>query len=72
MADNPGIDISARADRFGTHSLRKGAATYVDGLTDGPDSDTIKLRMEHKLDGSDFRCIFRGSGADKYVGRSVC
>ena len=71
LAQDPEILISVPADRVGTHSLRKGAASYVDGLTDGPNTDSVKLRMEHKLGGCDFRYIFRGAGNDAYVGRSV-
>jgi hypothetical protein len=40
------IDIPI--DRISSHSSRKGGATFVFGITDGPDSDSIKLRMEHK------------------------
>lgn len=47
LAEDPHILLSVPADRIGTHSLRKGAASYVDGLTDGPNTDAIKLRMEH-------------------------
>lgn len=71
LARDPDILLSVPADRIGTHSLRKGAATFVNGLNDGPNPDSIKLRMEHKLGGCDFRYIFRGSGNDMLVGRSV-
>ena len=40
-------------------------------MTDGPSTDSVKLRMEHRLGGCDFRYIFRGAGNDAYVGRSV-
>ena len=71
LAQDPEILISVPPDRIGTHSLRKGAASYVDGLTDGPNTDSVKLRMEHRLGGCDYRYIFRGAGNDAYVGRSV-
>lgn len=35
--------INVPIDRIGTHSMRKGACTSVFGVTDGPDSDTVKL-----------------------------
>jgi hypothetical protein len=63
------IDIPI--DRISSHSSRKGGATFVFGITDGPDSDSVKLRMEHKLGGTDDRYIFRRAGNDKYVGRAV-
>ena len=56
---------------FGTHSLRKGSATYVCGITGGPDSDSVKLRMEHSIGSTDDRYIYRQAGSDKYVGRAV-
>lgn len=63
--------IDVPANRIGSHSLRKGSATYVVGLTEGPDSDSVKLRMEHSLGGTDDRYIKREIGSDKYVGRAV-
>jgi len=68
---DPEVLLGVPADRIGTHSLRKGAATYINGLNDGPNPDAIKLRMEHKLGGCDYRYIFRGAGNDMVVGRSV-
>lgn len=64
-------DTDVLIDDFSTHSLRKGAATYVVGLVDGPDSDIVKLRMEHTLGRSDDKYIYREAGGDKYVGRAV-
>ena len=64
--------IDVPIDRLASHSLRKGGATFVFGVTDGPDSDSVKLRMERKLGGSDDRYIFRRAGSDKYVGRTAC
>lgn len=71
LAVDPDVLLSIPPNRISTHSLRKGAATYVDGQCDGPNTDSIKLRMEHKLGGCDYRYIFRGAGNDMYVGRSV-
>ena len=56
---------------IGTHSFRKGAATYVCGLKSGPDSDAVKLRMEHSLGGSNDTYVRRDVGKDRVVGRSV-
>lgn len=63
--------IDVPIERISSHSLRKGGATYVFGITDGPDSDSVKFRMEHKIGGTDDRYIFRRAGDDKYVGRAV-
>lgn len=69
---NSEIDMSnlgSSPDDIGTHSIRKGAATYVCGLTDGPQSGTIKLRMDHTLGKVDDMYLYIQSGADKFVGR---
>jgi hypothetical protein len=57
---------------IGTHSLRKGGANYAAGVVDGPDSDHIKMRMEHSLGRSDDAYFERQTGSDKFVGRTVC
>jgi hypothetical protein len=57
---------------IGSHSGRKGAATFVCGITGGPDSHSVYLRMGHTLGGVADRYIFSSSGSDRYVGRSVC
>lgn len=74
LIKNPqsGFDLSnlgSNPDDIGTHSIRKGAATYVCGLTEGPQSDTIKLRMDHTLGKVDDMYLYIQSGADKLVGR---
>ena len=49
VADLEGDDLESLdvpIDRIGTHSLRKGSATYVCGLTDCPSTDAVKLRIE--------------------------
>ena len=66
-----GIRFDFSPDDISTHSFRKGGATYVVGITGGPDSDAVKLRIEHTLGGCDDIYIRREAGADKYVGRAV-
>lgn len=56
---------------IGTHSLRKGAATYVCGLGYGVDSITVKLRMDHTIGSVDDKYIYSQGGSDKCVGRCV-
>ena len=71
---NPEIDLSnlgSNPDEIGSHSTRKGAATYVCGLTEGPQSDTIKLRMDHTIGKVDDTYFHIQCGADKLVGRAV-
>lgn len=63
-------DSGIALSKIGTHSFRKGAATYVSGLTDGPDTDSINLQMEHKIGGSNDLYIKPQLMKDKYVARS--
>lgn len=56
---------------IGTHSLRKGSSTYVCGLTNGPNSDAVKLRMDHSIGSTDDKYIHIQAGSDKVVGRCV-
>jgi hypothetical protein len=37
--------IDWNIDIISSHSFRKGGATFVFGITDGPDSNSVKLRM---------------------------
>ena len=62
---------SGRSSLIGTHSIRKGSATYAMNVTNAPNGDAIKLRMEHLLGGCDDKYIFRGADADRVVGRCV-
>ena len=41
-------------------------------MTQGPDSDSVKLGMENAIDSTEDRCIYHEAGSDKYVGRAVC
>jgi hypothetical protein len=58
--------------QFGTHSIRKGAATYCSsGCIDGPDIAAIYLRAGWKFPGvGDTYIKFQDAG-DQYVGRMV-
>jgi hypothetical protein len=65
------VSLGSLPRDIGSHSGRKGGATYVCGITAGPDSDSVKLRMGHTLGNVSDRYIFTESGSDRYVGRSV-
>lgn len=56
---------------FGTHSFRKGAATYVCGLMNSPDNDSTKLRMDHSIIPTDDHYINSQEGSDRHVGRCL-
>lgn len=64
-------ELGCPPTEIGTHSLRKGAATFVCGLVDGPHSDSVKLRMDHSIGSVDDRYIHIQAGTDKRVGRCV-
>ena len=54
---------------FGTHSNRKGVATYVSSCPAGPSMISIFLRAGWSLGSVQQRYIFAGAGADQLVGR---
>jgi len=59
--------------RYGTHSFRKGAATYTQsGNTAGPSNSAVSIRCGWKQNGvQDTYLVYEGAG-DQYVGRTVC
>ena len=61
-----GIVIS----HIGTHSFRKGTATWLAGMVDGPSGVQIYLRAGWSL-GMQKRYIFEGGGYDRHVGRAA-
>ena len=54
---------------LGTHSVRKGAATYCAGMVNGPTPVHIYLRAGWNLGGVQDRYLFAGSGGDQLTGR---
>jgi len=61
-----GIMIST----IGTHSFRKGTATWLAGMVDGPTGIQIYLRAGWSL-GMQKRYIHEGGGCDRHVGRAA-
>ena len=58
--------------RIGTHSIRKGAASYVSGgTTDSPSSASVRLRAGWSLGPVQDRYIFSEKARDQYLGRLV-
>lgn len=61
------------ANDLGTHSLRKGAATYcASGSTDCPSIIAIQLRAGWRLEGVTGRYLRFAAAGDQHVGRTVC
>ncbi|KUF87541.1 cysteine desulfurase [Phytophthora nicotianae] len=65
-------EVSMSANSFGTHSARKGAATYVSGCsTSGPSAAAICLRAGWTLPGVQDKYIRYEAAGDMVVGRFV-
>jgi hypothetical protein len=54
---------------LGTHSVRKGAATYCTGMVNGPSPIAVFLRAGWGLGGVKDRYLFGGTGGDQLTGR---
>ena len=62
-----GVDISM----IGTHSFRKGIATFLSGTPGGPTSTAIYLRAGWSLGPVQSRYILEGEGGDQVCGRAA-
>ena len=54
---------------LGTHSIRKGAATYCCGMVNGPTPVQVFLRAGWMVGGVKDRYLFAGGGGDQLTGR---
>ena len=63
------IDLGASRKDIGTHSTRKGSATYCLGINDGPTAVNVYLRAGWTLGDVVDRYIMGGGGGDELVGR---
>jgi hypothetical protein len=64
------IDRGLNPSNFGTHSMRKGAATHIaSGITSSPPIASICIRANWKMPGVMNRYIKFESAGDQYVGR---
>ena len=57
--------------QLGTHSIRKGAATYCTGMVSGPSTAQVFLRAGWSLGNVQGRYLFAGEGGDQLTGRVV-
>jgi hypothetical protein len=55
--------------QLGTHSIRKGAATYCTGMINGPSPVQVFLRAGWSLGNVQDRYLFSGAGGDQLTGR---
>ena len=56
---------------IGTHSFRKGVATFLSSCPSGPTAISIWLRAGWSLGAVQSRYIFEGPGGDQFVGRAA-
>lgn len=67
LLKNQGIDISM----IGTHSFRKGIASFLSGTPGGPTAISIYLRAGWSLGPVQSRYILEGEGGDQVCGRAA-
>jgi hypothetical protein len=75
IASIPQADVlmlGAEKRQLGTHSIRKGAATYCTGMVNGPSTVQVFLRAGCSLGNVQDRYLFAGAGGDQLTGRVLC
>ena len=63
--------LGGEKKQLGTHSIRKGAATYCTGMISGPSTAQVFLRAGWSLGNVQDRYLFAGAGGDQLTGRVV-
>jgi hypothetical protein len=66
------LQTKASIKDLGTHSIRKGAITYVLSCLNGPSAIQVYLRAGWTIGNVQDRYIFGGAGGDQITGRLVC
>jgi hypothetical protein len=61
--------LGGEKKQLGTHSVRKGAATYCAGMVNGPSAVQLFLRAGWSLGNVHDRYLFAGAGGDQLTGR---
>jgi hypothetical protein len=72
LNDNEESQLGAKKDVIGTHSARKGAASYCSGMVSGPSTVQVFLRAGWSLGNVQDRYLFSGNGGDQLTGRVAC
>jgi hypothetical protein len=65
------LDFGLEAQELGTHSFRKGIATFLCGMPGGPTAIAIYLRAGWSLGNVQQRYILAGDGGDQVCGRAA-
>ncbi len=63
--------IGEEKTSYGTHSVRKGSASYCTSLKDGPHTVNVFQRAGWSIGNTQDRYLFHGEGSDQFVGRVV-
>jgi hypothetical protein len=63
--------INEEKTSYGTHSVRKGSASYCASLKDGPHTVNVFQRAGWSIGNTQDRYLFHGEGSDQFVGRVV-
>lgn len=61
--------LGGEKKQLGTHSVRKGAASYCAGMMNGPSTVQVFLRAGWSLGNVQDRYLFAGQGGDQFTGR---
>jgi hypothetical protein len=61
--------LGAERKQLGTHSVRKGAASFCAGMMNGPSTVQVFLRAGWSLGNVQDRYLFAGAGGDQLTGR---
>jgi hypothetical protein len=61
--------LGGEKKQLGTHSVRKGAASYCAGMINGPSTVQVFLRAGWSLGNVQDRYLFAGAGGDQLTGR---
>jgi hypothetical protein len=61
--------LGGEKNQLGTHSVRKGAASYCAGMINGPSTVQVFLRAGWSLGNVQDRYLFAGAGGDQLTGR---
>jgi hypothetical protein len=61
--------LGGEKKQLGTHSVRKGAASYCAGMVNGPSTVQVFLRAGWSLGNVQDRYLFAGAGGDQLTGR---
>jgi hypothetical protein len=72
LASLPESDVrmlGGAKNEMGTHSVRKGSATYCTGMVNGPSPVQVYLRAGWSLGDTQNRYLFSGAGGDQLTGR---